>query len=55
MYWEHKLIYHKKEKIYLENDIKAYIMNKYDLKSYVKDGTLNPVDLIIKNHYKISK
>ena len=47
MYWEHKIIFHKKEKVFFENDKKGYLMSKYDLKSYAKDGVENPVDVLI--------
>lgn len=54
MYWEHKIIYHQKEKIFLENDKKGFIMNKYDLKLYIKDNTVSPVDYIVGKHYNVS-
>lgn len=54
MYWEHKIIYHKKEKISFENDKKNFIWNKYDLKSYSKPNVQSPVDYIIQNHYNIT-
>lgn len=54
MYWEHKILYHKKEKIFLENDKKGYIMNKYDLKLYAKEAIINPVDHIVSKHYNVT-
>lgn len=51
MYWEHKILYHQKEKIFLENDKKGYIMNKYDLKLYAKEESISPVDYIMSKHY----
>lgn len=54
LYWEHKILFHEKEKIFLENDKKGYIMNKYDLKCYVKEKVASPVDKLVNSHYKIS-
>lgn len=54
MFWEHKILYHNKEKISFENDKKAFIMNKYDLKIYVKVKSQNPVEYIVNNHYNVT-
>ena len=54
MYWEHKILNNSKEKIFLENDKKGYIMNKYDLKLYAKKDTTNPVDFIVSKHYNVT-
>ena len=47
-------MFHKKEKVFFEHDKKGFIMSKYDIKSYVKEGVASPVEYIIDHHYKIN-
>lgn len=53
-FWEYKIHHHKKEKLSFENDKRSFVLNKYDLKLYAKEGVKSPVDFILQNHYNVT-
>lgn len=55
LYWEHQIIYHKKNHMYFEDNKVDYIKQKYIMKLFIKKGGSNPVDILVDRGYNVSQ
>lgn len=55
LYWEHQLISTKRTYNVFDDNRVDYVKQKYVLKSFVKKGAKNPVDIVIERNYNISQ
>lgn len=54
LYWEHQIIFHKKNHMFFDDNKADYIKQKYVMKMFVKKGAKNPVDIVTEIGYNIS-
>ena len=55
LYWEHQIIYHKKDQTFSDDNKVDFIKQKYLMKAFVKKDGKNPVDVLIEKNYKATQ